>query len=30
VVTIGKDVYPRITPVKVEEVLVALNTLSPL
>jgi len=30
VVTIGKDVYPRITPVKVEEVLVALNPLSPL
>ncbi len=30
VVTIGKDVYPQMTPVKVEEVLVALNPLSPL
>jgi len=30
VVTIGKDVYPRMTPPKVEEVLVALNPLSSL
>jgi NADH-quinone oxidoreductase subunit E len=30
VLTIGKDVYPRMTPVKAEEVLVALNPLSPL
>lgn len=30
VVTIGKDVYPGMTPVKAEEVLVALNPLSPL
>jgi NADH-quinone oxidoreductase subunit E len=30
VITIGQEIYPRMTPVKVEEVLVALNPRSPL